>query len=125
MTAQQIQELWRELAISIGGDRLGVSPRQLGLMNGLLGDALEPLVGGSSRILRDARMQFLRRVTELPINSTKQLPFAWVTTIIDQLITKDGQGESVRPYKLSPQGAGEVSQVWHQLQKERGQLEMF
>lgn len=125
MTEQEIRELWRELTLSVGNGRIGVSSKQLGLMNSLLGDALRPLVSGNSHILRDARMQFLCRVTELPITSSKQLPFAWVTTIIDQLILKDGQGESIYPYKLSRQGASEVSQIWAEIQRERGQLEMF
>lgn len=125
MTAQQITDLWRELALSIGNGRIEVSHRQLGLMNSLLGDALKPLVGKSHHILRDARLQFLRRVTELPIESSKQLTFAWVTTIIDQLIVKDNSRESVYPYELSLQGAGEVSTIWREIQKERGQLGMF
>jgi hypothetical protein len=122
MTAQEIQDLWRELALSMGNSRLEVSHRQLGLMNGLLADALKPLVGNPG--LRDARLQFLRRLTELPITSSKQLPFAWVTTIIDQLIEKDGQGESVYPYTLSRQGGSEVTQIWGEIMKERGQLEL-
>lgn len=122
MTAQEIQDLWRELAISVGNERMASSPKQLGLMNGLLGNALKSLVGGNSHTLRSARMQFLRRVTELPIDSSKQLPYAWVTTIIDQLILKDGQGESVYPYQLSPQGRDEVSRIWKEIMIERGQL---
>ena len=125
MNEQEIRELWRELALSVGNGRIEVSSKQLGLMNGLLGDALKPLVGKNSHILRDARMQFLRRVTELPLTSSKQLPFAWVTTIIDQLILKDDNGDSIYPYDLSRQGASEVSTIWREIQRERGQLEMF
>lgn len=123
MTEQQIRELWREIALT-KGDRIGVSPNQLGLMNGLLGNALKPLVGKDSNILRDARLQFLRRVTDLPLSSSKQLTFAWVSTIIDQLICKDEKGNSLYPYELSRRGKHEVSTIWREIQKERGQLEL-